>query len=283
MSYVTYTELSAVLGDKLGAHTLPPKAALAVPDKLIFSKELTQFVMKMHEKHPRYTFQPRYFNVNNVDGLVIVHEFVVSLGTDTLGKVRYFSGRFTLTGDRITEARRRTNDIRTKDSKRAAREFTKYFRPMTEAESFKDQVRLAHATLFSARTKMRESKAVFTSLVDKFLLSHIADNFERYADIAKSAGASEELIEKAKSEYDNSCIIDSAVSLEGYIVGTRTNRYIVSDRNGRDVTVYEAGDLPKNINDKLGKLKLLQRGTYIRDTGLCIDDHTFFVTEQSDE
>lgn len=284
MSYVTYAELSKALEGKLLYNST--SASSAQPEQLRFEVELAELATRMHAKHPHYGFSPRYFTVASpiADAEVCVRELSVTLGARKLGGVKYWGGHFTLTGDRIRAARPRTHEIRTKDIKRAAAAFTKYFKPETDLEAFRKQLRVAKDLLWSAENQARENALTFTAFVRNFLVGHIIDNFETYADIATRAGATPTLVRAAKDAYDTSQVIYSAVGQDGFTVGVKADKYLVSTRSGATVTVYDASDLPKNINDKLGKLKLVTHGTHIRDTGLRINQNTFFVTEQkSDE
>lgn len=276
MSYVTYAELSQALGDKLLYNSAA--TGCTPPSQLRLATELAELVTRMHAKHPQYAFSPRLCGVD-------VHEFGVTLGARKLGGVKYWGGHFTLTGDRIRAARPRTHEIRTKDIKRAAAAFTKYFKPETDLEAFRKQLRVAKDLLWRAENQAREEALTFSTFVHTFLVGHIVDNFETYADIATRAGATPTLVRAAKDAYDTSQVIYSAVGPDGFTVGVRADKYLVSTRSGtNNIMVYDAGDLPKNINDKLGKLKLVTHGTHIRDTGLRINQNTFFVTEQkSDE
>jgi len=282
MKQVTYAEVSQALGGKL-LWNANNRSINSVPEEVYFLARLAELVIQLHDKHPSYTFTPARANKDCNEG-VCIYRLRVAVGGSTLGDVQEWDDAFTLTGDRISRAKPRTESIRTKDIKRAVREFTKYFKPKTELEDFKEQVKRVAQALWNAENAARNKKALFMSVVEKFLLGHIADNFETYADIAKGAGASGELVGNAMAALEESRVLHSVTEKGGYAVITDTGRYMVSPHNDfNKVTVYEAEHLPKNINDKLGKLKLLPCGTHLRDTGLRVDDHMFFITEQSDE
>lgn len=282
MKHVAYAEVSQALGGKL-LWNPNTRFINAVPENAYLSAWLAELVIQLHDRHPSYTFTPTDISFK-VGGETYIDQLVVAVGRSILGEVQEWGGTFILTGERISRAKPRTGSIRTKDIKRAVREFTKYFKPKTELEDFKEQVKKITGALWNAENAARNKKALFMSVVEKFLLDHIADNFETYADIAKGAGASGELVGNAMAALEESRVLHSVTEKGGYAVITNTGRYMVSSSSDFDmVTVYEAGHLPKNINDKLGKLKLLPCGTHLRDTGLRVDDHMFFITEQSDE
>ena len=280
MKRVPYSEVAKELGSKLVWIKEIPKAyEHLTSNDVYFEGLLAEFILKMHDKHPKFVFQPRWIAYADSESPSINH-ILVSCDRVVLGDVQVYADTFTMRSDRIIRAKPRTGRINTTDIKRAGREFTKYFKPESAAEVLAKHAGMARRAVYNATDAARAKRNIALNLVDSYLLQHIMDNLDTYGVIAKSYGATGTMLDVAKLGYDEWSVIDSAVGdkFDGYIVHIKDGLYMVGRRHREKACdVYEAKDLPAYINDKLGQLKLVQDNTYIRNVGLRVDDNTFYV------
>lgn len=275
MGAVPYTEMENMLGNKL----LWVANDLTEKEKVLFDNLMAELVLKVHEKHPKYTFRPKWFS-HATSEHPMVSDIFIEFNKVTLGAVSVFFGKFTISNDRIRCVRRRTGNITTTDVKRARSEITKYFKPETAAEIMKKHADKARSVVYQAEQAAKSKRNVALDIVDAYLLDHIMANLDTYRDVAKSHGATGSILCTAKLAYDGSSVLNSSIGkeFEGYIVHIREGLYMVGDRRKEKVCdVYEAKDLPAHINDKLGQLKLVQDNTHIRNVGMRVDDNTFYI------
>jgi|688.fasta_scaffold02823_8 hypothetical protein len=280
MKRVPYSEVAKELGSKLVWIKEIPKAyEHLTSNDVYFDGLLAEFLLKMHDKHPKFVFQPRWIMYADSESPSIIHTNV-SCDKVVLGDVEVYAGTFTMRSDRIIRDKPRSGRVQTSDIKRAGREFTKYFKPESAAEVLATRAGEARRAVYNAVDTARGKRKLALNLVDSYLLQHIMDNLDTYGVIAKSYGATDAMLDAAKLGYEEWSVIDSAVGdkFDGYIVHIKDGLYMVGRRHREKACdVYEAKDLPAYINDKLGQLKLVQDNTYIRNVGLRVDDNTFYV------
>ena len=277
MKVIPYTEMEKMLGNKLVwiANDLRGIAK----EKVVFDGLLAELVLKVHEKHPKYTFRPKWFSHVTSEHPRVM-DVVIMFNKVTLGGVSVYADKFTISNDRIRWVRPRAGNITTTDIKRARSEITKYFKPETAAEIMKKHADTVRSAVYQAEGAARSKRGVAIDVVDAYLLDHIMANLDTYAATAKSHGATDSILDAAKFAYDGSSVLNSSIGkeFEGYIVHIREGLYMVGDRRNEKVCdVYEAKDLPAHINDKLGQLKLVQDNTHIRNVGMRVDDNTFYI------
>jgi hypothetical protein len=280
MKRVPYSKVAKELGSKLvWIKDIPKAYEHLTSNDVYFEGLLAEFILKMHDKHPKFVFQPRWIAYADSESPSINH-ILVSCDRVVLGDVQVYADTFTLRSDRIIRAKPRTGRINTTDIKRAGREFTKYFKPESAAEVLAKHADMARRAVYNATDAARAKRNIALNLIDSYLLQHIMDNLDTYGVIAKAHGATGTMLDVAKLGYDEWSVIDSAVGdkFDGYIVHIKDGLYMVGRRHREKACdVYEAKDLPTYINDKLGQLKLVQDNTYIRNVGLRVDDNTFYV------
>ena len=280
MKRVPYSEVAKELGSKLVWIKDIPKAYEHLTSNDVFIDGLlAEFILKMHDKHPKFVFQPRWIAYADSESPSI-NQVYVSCDKVVLGDVQVYADTFTMRSERIIRAKPRSGRVQTSDIKRAGREFTKYFKPESAAEVLAKHVDMARRAVYDAEQAAKSKRGVALDIVDAFLLDHIMANLDTYAATAKSYGATDTMLDAAKLAYDGSSVLNSSVGreFEGYIVHIREGLYMVGDRRKEKVCdVYEAKDLPAHINDKLGQLKLVQDNTHIRNVGMRVDDNTFYI------
>jgi hypothetical protein len=278
MKRVPYSEVAKELGSKLVWIKETPKAYEHLTSNDVFIDGLlAEFLLKMHDKHPKFVFQPRW--ITYAESPTISHTNV-SCDKVVLGDVEVYAGTFTMRSDRIIRGKPRSGRVQTSDIKRAGREFTKYFKPESAAEVLARHADMARRAVYNAVDTARGKRNMALKLVDSYLLQHIMDNLGTCGVIAKSYGATDAMLDAAKLGYDEWSVIDSAVGrkFDGYIVHIKDGLYMVGRRHREKACdVYEAKDLPAYINDKLGQLKLVQDNTHIRNVGMRVDDNTFYI------
>jgi hypothetical protein len=280
MKRVLYSEVAKELGSKLVWIKEPPKAyAHLTGDNVSIDGLLAEFLLKMHDKHPKFVFAPKWIAYASSESPMVNHVYVY-FGKTTLGDVEVYGDMFTMRSERIIMDKPRSGRVQTSDIKRAGREFTKYFKPESAAEVLAKHASIARRAVYNAVDTAKGKRNIALNLIDSYLLQHIMDNFGTCGVIAKSYGATDAMLHAAKLGYEEWSVIDSAVGdkFDGYIVHIKDGLYMVGRRHREKACdVYEAKDLPAYINDKLGKLKLVQDNTYIRNVGLRVDDNTFYV------
>lgn len=280
MKRVPYSEVAKELGSKLVWIKEIPKAyEHLTSNDVYFEGLLAEFILKMHDKHPKFVFQPRWIAYADSES-PSVNQVYVSCDKVVLGSVEVYAGKFTMRSDRIIRDKPGSRRVQTSDIKRAGREFTKYFKPESAAEVLAKHADMARRAVYNAMDAARAKRNMALNLVDSYLLQHIMDNLDTYAATAKSHGATDTMLDAAKLGYAEWSVIDSAVGdkFDGYIVHIKDGLYRVGRRHREKVCdVYTSTDLPAHINDKLGQLKLVQNNTHIRNVGLRVDDNTFYV------
>lgn len=277
MKAVPYTEMEKMLGNKLLWVNDCPQGI--TKENVVFDGLLAELVLKVHEKHPTYSFKPKFFSYATSDKPRVMDIFIM-FNKVVLGGVSVYANKFTIRNDRIHRVRPRTGYIITTDVKRARSEITKYFKPETAAEIMKKHADKVRSVLYNAEQVAMTKRGVASGVVDAYLLDHIMSNLDTYAATAKSHGATDITLDSAKLAYAEWAVLNSSVSseFEGYIVHIREGLYMVGDRRNEKLCyVYEVKDLPAHINDKLGQLKLVQANTHIRNVGMRIDDNTFYI------
>jgi hypothetical protein len=280
MKRVPYSEVAKELGSKLvWIKDIPKAYEHLTSNDVYFEGLLAEFLLKMHDKHPKFVFAPKWIAYASSESPMVNHVYVY-FGKTTLGDVEVYGDMFTMRGDRIRDAKPRAGRLCTKDIKRAGVEFTKYFKPESPAEKSKKHMDTARVAIYNAEQVAKTKRGVATGVLDAFLLEHIMDNLETYAATAKSYGATDNTLNGAKLAFDEWRVLDSSIGEAhgGYFVYTTEGLYMVSERTYRATCdVYTSTDLPTHINDKLGQLKLVQNNTHIRNVGLRVDDNTFYV------
>lgn len=281
MKAVPYIDMEKMLGNKLvwlnrESHGVQNEVT---KEKVVFDGLLAELVLKVHEKHPTYSFKPKWFSYAESDKPRVM-DILIIFNKVSLGGVSVYADKFTISNDRIHKVRPRTGYITTTDVKRARIEITKYFKPETAAEIMKKHADRARSVLHSAEHVEKTKRDAAIGVVNAYMLDHIMANLDTYRDIAKSHGATDSVLDAAKFAYDEASVLNSSIGseFEGCIVHIREGLYMVGDRRREKVCdVYEAKDLPAHINDKLGQLKLVQDNTHIRNVGMRIDDNTFYI------
>jgi len=280
MKRVPYSEVAKELGSKLVWIKDIPKAYEHLTSNDVFIDGLlAEFILKMHDKHPKFVFQPRWIAYADSES-PLINQVYVSCDKVVLGDVQVYADTFTMRSERIIMDKPRSGRVQTSDIKRAGREFTKYFKPESAAEVLAKHASIARRAVYNAEQAAKSKRGVALDIVDAFLLDHIMANLDTYAATAKSHGATDTILGAAKLAYDGSSVIDSAVGdkFDGYIVHIKDGLYMVGRRHREKACdVYEAKDLPAYINDKLGQLKLVQDNTHIRNVGMRVDDNTFYI------
>lgn len=281
MKAVPYIDMEKMLGNKLvwlnrESHGVQNEVT---KEKVVFDGLLAELVLKVHEKHPTYSFKPKWFSYAESDKPRVM-DILIIFNKVSLGGVSVYADKFTISNDRIHRIRPRTGYITTTDVKRARSEITRYFMPETASEIMKKHADRTRSVLHNAEHVAQTKHGIAASIVNTCLLGHIMANLDTYRDIAKSHGATDNMLDAAKLAYDEASVLNSSIGsqFEGYIVHIREGLYMVGDRRKEKVCdVYEAKDLPAHINDKLGQLKLVQDNTHIRNVGMRIDDNTFYI------
>jgi hypothetical protein len=277
MKAVPYTEMEKMLGNKLLWVNTEPQGI--TKDKVVFDGLLAELVLKVHEKHPTYAFKAKWFSYATSEQPRVMDIFIM-FNKVVLGGVSVYADKFTISNDRIHKVRPRTGYMTTTDVKRARSEITKYFKPETAAEIMKKHADNVRSVVYNTEQVAKTRHGIAASIVSTCLLDHIMTNLDTYRDIAKSHGATDNMLGAAKLAYDEWSVLNSSIGceFEGYIVHIREGLYMVGDRRKEKVCdVYEAKDLPAHINDKLGQLKLVQDNTHIRNVGMRVDDNTFYI------
>jgi hypothetical protein len=280
MKRVPYSEVAKELGSKLvWIKDIPKAYEHLTSNDVYFEGLLTEFILKMHDKHPKFVFQPRWIAYADSES-PLINQIYVSCDKVVLGDVQVYADTFTMRSERIIMDKPRSGRVQTSDIKRAGREFTKYFKPETAAEKSKKHMDTARVAIYNAEQVAKTKRGVAAGVLDAFLLEHIMDNLETYGFIAKAHGATDNTLNGAKLAFDEWRVLDSSIGEAhgGYFVYTTEGLYMVSERTYRATCdVYTSTDLPTHINDKLGQLKLVQNNTHIRNVGLRVDDNTFYV------
>ena len=257
MKRVPYSEVAKELGSKLVWIKEIPKAyEHLTSNDVYFEGLLAEFIFKMHDKHPKFVFQPRWIAYADSES-PSVNQIYVSCDKVVLGDVQVYADTFTMRSERIIRAKPRSGHVQTSDIKRAGREFTKYFKPESAAEVLAKHAGIARRAVYAAVDTAKGKRNMALNLVDSYLLQHIMDNLDTYAATAKSYGATDAMLDAAKLGYAEWSVIDSAVGdkFDGYIVHIKDGLYMVGRRHREKACdVYEAKDLPAYINDKLGQL-----------------------------
>jgi hypothetical protein len=280
MKRVPYSEVAKELGSKLVWIKETPKAyEHLTSNDVYFEGLLAEFILKMHDKHPKFVFAPKWIAYASSESPSI-NQVYVSCDKVVLGDVQVYADTFTMRSERIIMDKPRSGRVQTSDIKRAGREFTKYFKPESAAEVLAKHAGIARRAVYAAVDTAKGKRNMALNLVDSYLLQHIMDNLDTYAATAKSYGATDTMLDAAKLGYAEWSVIDSAVGdkFDGYIVHIKDGLYMVGRRHREKACdVYEAKDLPAYINDKLGQLKLVQDNTHIRNVGMRVDDNTFYI------
>ena len=280
MKRVPYSEVAKELGSKLvWIKDIPKAYEHLTSNDVYFEGLLTEFILKMHDKHPKFVFQPRWIAYADSES-PLINQIYVSCDKVVLGDVQVYADTFTMRSERIIMDKPRSGRVQTSDIKRAGREFTKYFKPESAAEVLAKHASIARRAVYNAVDTAKGKRNIALNLIDSYLLQHIMDNLDTYAATAKGYGATDAMLHAAKLGYEEWSVIDSAVGdkFDGYIVHIKDGLYMVGRRHREKACdVYEAKDLPAYINDKLGQLKLVQDNTHIRNVGMRVDDNTFYI------
>ena len=251
-------------------------------------EDFARMIISKHEKYPLYTFTGVGIAGASQPNATLT-KFDVYYEGAVLGTVQSLVAckRYILKNNTIRAVMSRVGEIRTKDIRRASREFDKYFRPKTTDDIFYGEVRKGREAIARARGLVARDKHAYDAFVIKYFGDHIAKNFEHYQAIALSNGASEQEINTAYQHYSTwSAVEETSGDMShtfGYFLHLFKDRCFVTNSWSVGHRVFTLQDIPQKLRDKLGMLKLVVDNTHVRGVGFKCSDNTFFIAEKYDE
>lgn len=188
---------------------------------------------------------------------------------------------YTLSNDRIANARERGSEAKTRNIDKALKIMSKQFGTKTINERLLEAKEACAAFIFHAQNdKGRVFRDNYRKLTDK-LMTHLMTNWDLTLEVATHSGVDATVLEALPRQFEDCLITDKVQKCfdnkEGAVVTIHGNDYAV---NGKDcVTICGTDDLPEWVKRGVGMLKLVEPGQIIANVGVRVNEQSFFVLE----
>lgn len=250
--------------------------------KLVPNNEYLQFILQCAQLYPQWTFK--------LDSLVR-KEFIeprwcyVYAKDEKLGEISrsYSRGKnvIVLENDRISKELCRGSSMSTSDHGKALRLIKKYFFRRTVDELVREAS--AHADHLVSRirsAKRREFISSFNDASKDLFMRFLTDHQNLMEKYAQEKGIDPNIVRSLIHGNEEVEIVEGiSTCLEnknGAVVLLHGQSYVV--KSAQQQKIYEVGDVPDIIKRQVGMLKLVEDGQFITNTGVRVNDKTFFIT-----
>lgn len=239
-------------------------------------------------ERPAWTFRVEQPYTNNS-----AVEFAIIQDDEELGVVRWAWAageyKYYVSNDRINDARQRGRGYTTKDMRKAVLKIKKMFSAQTVTEKLEKAEDEAQAKLNATFQRKHREYYNSKSAVDKQALAYVQEiGWEEFVNyIRENDPTTMNTILKCAELKSERAYMESVNNAfhrgEALLVVQEGSRYIVKSKDG--MKIHNDDDLPDHMRPKLGMLKLVEKETYITNSGFRAGDTMFVVTaeEKKDE
>lgn len=248
--------------------------------------KLEPVIKQLATMYPLWKFQAEGASFDNR----VATKFKVSQDGEHLGMIGIAHTRQGATvyveNNRISFARARATDYKTKDAAKAVAMVKKMFGKLSQAERLADAQKIAERTLTTGNySKQRERNELDRNLRDEAARFVMGEGFPLFVDYVQTklpAGERNKIladchkldevklemltIERVYQEYSAS---------KTALVVKDSGKYLV--KIGDEINLYDDNTLPESMRMKLGMLKLVESEQYVSNMGCRVNDEVFVL------
>lgn len=218
----------------------------------------------------------------------ISHEFQVIINGESSGRigVQTWNKKLWLSNDRIQQALDRRRAMVTGDVKKAIKLFKKYFFSKTDLERVKDKVGYTQGKFSSLSNdkeyKVRNMYAEMRKPLLEFLCLHL-DEFLNYTM------KNHPVFPKMAYIPDIPTMLDEVKGVQNMIdalnngnavivdISLGEDKYALSSKDGEEIKILFRDEIPQQLIQRIGMLKLVEYGQAIMGVGFRADKNSFVI------
>lgn len=275
----------------------PPNIVINVKDYTPTGVEvlppMMEFVVKAALTHPAWTFEVARLNIRNdtvqtqyATRVLVYDAKKISLGRIELSNWLWSCDTVEFYNERISRALERGNYKRTSKQDVALKIVNKYF----SEPSMVEVMGIASNNIANKKAirvnELRRNKVQAESVLLAALREYIVDNIDelwgktpQFANPQVMQGFTLDKFKDTMEEYD---IGTGVAEAELLTVVIRGDKYMVQ-RGAGPLYVTTSDQLAENVRRAIGMLKLVEDGSFIRDTGFRASATTFCVVDTEEK
>jgi len=250
--------------------------------KLALAPFLTPLIHHLALNNPQWLFTCKGYKFSHQE-THYAHTVHISEKREPLGKIEIgtYNGKqaFCIHNERIKESRKRGEDSKTADVKKAIKIVSKFVSRVTIGEMVEKALASAQSTAYNVDAqKYREYSMIYFKL-EPVAMPFLVEHWEEFSKVAAPAGAADlpfkfneyGIAHKVKLAHEND---------KTYLVLINGIDYAMKHGQG-EVTLLSSEQLPDFIRRGVGMLKLVEDSQIIDGVGLRVNDHTFIVLPEA--
>jgi hypothetical protein len=207
--------------------------------------------------------------------------FRILNGTEYLGTVRVYDGKFEIKNHRIDKERTRKGGMVTKDPDKAFKIVCKYFSTKTKKERVSAVLLETGVWIKGEQYNTSTNFRMQLTNLAYAAKDYIMQDLEPYRAAAKAGGYDITKCSQVENLYARSSVATVMQAMFdknlGSVITREGDGYLLSDPNGTEVLSIDDTLLPGPVREALGKLKLMEPRTMLEGVGVRVDADTFFV------
>ena len=277
-SYDKFRVCYADVKNKMGGALVRTQemAARAAPEELFFTPMMAKLLLDQQVLRPEFQFMVS--GMYSSAPIAAVREVRVLHGKDFIGSVRVaveVVDRLRFSSNSITQSAQRKDYKETKQYRQALEIFAKHFTPVLPLNRYESTRAHMLMELQKVRGQAEGKLSEFAVFAKHYLAPMITNSPETFDALFKAHGIPAQILEKMWGTLQEIRMF-SGVNDTYTFVHQHEGNYLLC-RNGSLVTQYACYQVPRTLAEKVGKLKLVDDGVFIRGAGLKHKDNHFIL------